>query len=263
MARLELHIEGPKGEISFLSFLSVMEEARLALLDLDRILTAKDRGAIEWKVIQLSMKSLGATIESAAEEPEWAPVADEIGRGFVAGLETIRAEDELPPIFSEVGLNHISKLASKLSRNGATGFSAVNLDSGQRSAVTRDTQQQLRRLRRGKYRTIGSVIGRLETIRLHKKHVFAVYDEFGQRAVSSSFTEDQFDQVKRCLGKRVLVSGIVVRNSHGQLVQVESPNIRQMPSEEDLPRTNDFVGAHPDFTGDLTTEEYIRKLRDG
>src|SRR5680860_1887938 len=110
MARLELHIEGPKGEISFLSFLSVMEEARLALLDLDRILTAKDRGAIEWKVIQLSMKSLGATIESAAEEPEWAPVADEIGRGFVAGLETIRAEDELPPIFSEVGLNHICLL---------------------------------------------------------------------------------------------------------------------------------------------------------
>lgn len=34
-----------------------------------------------------------------------------------------------------------------------------------------------------------------------------------------------------------------------------------IPREEDLPSIDEFIGSDPDFTGDMSTEEYIRSIR--
>jgi tRNA(Ile2) C34 agmatinyltransferase TiaS len=39
-------------------------------------------------------------------------------------------------------------------------------------------------------------------------------------------------------------------------------NLAILPREEELPSPSEIRGMSPDFTGELTTEEYIRSLRE-
>ena len=38
--------------------------------------------------------------------------------------------------------------------------------------------------------------------------------------------------------------------------------LKGLPREEELPSPSEIRGIDPDFTGELTTEEYIRRLRE-
>jgi hypothetical protein len=65
------------------------------------------------------------------------------------------------------------------------------------------------------------------------------------------------------LGRRVIVSGIVSYNAVGEPVKVEVDRLRVLKEEKELPTIVEMLGMTPDITGDLSTEEHIRQLRDG
>jgi hypothetical protein len=112
------------------------------------------------------------------------------------------------------------------------------------------------------HQAIGSVIGRLEAISLHGTPRFNVYDALSQRPVKCEFTPRDLDTVKDALGRCVVVAGIVYRNAAAQPLRVARPTLTILPLEEELPGVDEIVGADPDFTGGMSTEDYVRHLRD-
>jgi len=64
------------------------------------------------------------------------------------------------------------------------------------------------------------------------------------------------------LGRRVGAFGMVYSNEKGEPLRVDAERIRVLRAKEDLPSIASLGGSDPHFTGDMTTEEYIRSLRE-
>ena len=111
--------------------------------------------------------------------------------------------------------------------------------------------------------TRGSLIGTLEVISVHQGQVVTLYDEINRRATRGTFDRStQFDLVKSALGKRVVVDGVLSRNSLGEIVSIDMTKIELLPDESDLPSVRDLIGSEPELTGGLTAVEYQRVRRE-
>ena len=62
-------------------------------------------------------------------------------------------------------------------------------------------------------------------------------------------------------GRRVLVSGTVNYKSLGRLSQIQATDVKFYPAKSELPGIDDILDEN--FTGGLSSEEYLAKLRDG
>jgi hypothetical protein len=112
--------------------------------------------------------------------------------------------------------------------------------------------------------SLGSVEGKLGLIAIHKKPRFRIYEVVTHKAVTCDFDEKRWlDRVKEALGRRVIAYGIVYYNIKGEPLRVELDNLRVMPDRSDLPQIDDIGGMDPGFTGELSTTEYIKSIRDG
>src|SRR5262249_2925980 len=90
-----------------------------------------------------------------------------------------------------------------------------------------------------------------------------VHDLLTSQRVVCSFQQDQYDKVATLLKDRdavVQVEGWFTTNQLGDQATMEIETIEKCTEyqEGDLEK---FFGSDPDFTGRLTTEEYIDKIR--
>jgi hypothetical protein len=90
-----------------------------------------------------------------------------------------------------------------------------------------------------------------------------VHDLLANQRVVCNFQQDQYDKIAKLLRDRdaiVQVEGWFTTNQLGEQTAMVIETIDKCPEyrEGDLEK---FFGSDPDFTGGLTTEEYIDKIR--
>ena len=266
MSTLRLHVEGPDRSIGFKSYVSLLDRSLNILRDTDQAVSAKRDGVLDWVVVDLSSKDgLDAVIES---KPRKKALVDEhtvqrITAAYVDALAIAEAGDVLPPHLSEGALTQLQWLSATLRHNGAEALRTTYVEQSQIARVSSETEANVKRLRVPKSKAIGSIIGLLEIVSLHGTPKYSVYDAVTRRPVSCQFKPGEIQEVKDGLGARVMVSGIIQRNARGQALRVDQPRLTIMPTSDELPTVGQFIGLDPEFTGSLTTDEYVRRLRDG
>ena len=115
-----------------------------------------------------------------------------------------------------------------------------------------------------KYRSIGAVDGRLETLSLHPgRRQFHIGHHLTGEPIECSLPPELEAAVKSGLGRRVIVSGVIAYGAEGRPLSVRAGRLRVVPEDAELPSTEEVLGLAPDLTGDKSTEEYIGMLRDG
>lgn len=263
---LRVQIEGAPRSVSLESFVTVLHETHLMLRDTDKVMTGRVGGILEWLVLDLHSVEgltavLGSRLRPRARADERA--AKEVTAAYVEALNIAQEGDVLPPNVSEAGLDHLVRMSRWLSRNGAKGVSTEYLEGEQWAHVGPQVAANVGKLRVSRLKALGSIIGRLEEVSVHRRHRYVVYDEATKRPVRCEFPGGQLSDVKDALGHRVRVRGEVYRNSKGQPLRVEEPTFEWLTPEAELPTVDDLVGSDPGFTGILTTSEHLDKLRDG
>ena len=261
-ATLRLHVEGPEGQIEFESFVLALDRFRSIVRDVDRVLSARQSPALRWVVVDLGTASLDAVIRGIAKHPRFHHLPPQVAQGSVEALRIADTGEALPPYLTDTGLNQLERLALGLGRNGATALTVTYLEGENQADVHRDTEAKVKRLRVPAVRAIGSITGALEAITIHGSPRFSVYDVVTRRPVTCRFQSESLDDVKAALGKRVNVGGVVQRNSRGQPLRVDRAKLTVLPSSEDLPTAAQLLGHDPAFTGELSTDDYTRALRD-
>lgn len=110
----------------------------------------------------------------------------------------------------------------------------------------------------------GSVDGFLEAINLHDgKNTFNIYPIVGASKVQCHFPPELHDDAINGVDKKVLVSGLLkYRRGESFPSSVEVRTIDVYPPEEELPTFESLYGFAPKATGSLSSEDFIRKLRD-
>ena len=64
--------------------------------------------------------------------------------------------------------------------------------------------------------------------------------------------------------RRVLVNGRIAYNALGEPIRVNVQGaIRLLGEPKDSPTSEELAGSDPDLTGSMSTEDYVRSLRDG
>lgn len=262
MSHLLLRIEGEHGQVRLHDFVEILNRAKLILSDLDSAISQEPHGSLDWFITDLKVGSAEATVESRPRIPS----ADErlgamVQENFVAGLDTIE-RGELPPWFSEIDMKRVSSIAQRLGHPGAKTLQASHLNGGERKAiVTPKAGKNAKQLIAPKFKTIGSVVGKLELISVHGTPRFNVYDALTKRAVVCPFDRTHQEAITEALGERVVVTGVVHRNLNGDPIRVEQPQIRVL--EHEAPSIRDLIGLAPDLTDGVSPVEHVRNLRNG
>jgi hypothetical protein len=110
----------------------------------------------------------------------------------------------------------------------------------------------------------GTLDGMLEQINIHSgANIFHIYPQIGPRKVTCHFPSRLYDDAVAAVGRRVEVSGVLRYRSGAQFPhQVAVDGIEVFPPEFELPDWEDLRGRAPRATGELSSEAFIRELRD-
>jgi len=259
MATVNLTLRGAPGNISFRSFASAASNAVAILEDLDLAISHEPKGSLEWVVTKLATGSLSVTIESRSLIKTKNFGAETAG-AFVFGLEKIEKEGSSPPYLSEFGINNAKKLAALIGHNGVAG---IHVSDEEKSAdISHVAFDNIRKITEIREAAIGSVEGTIETLSIHGKPKCIIYQSRTLKAVTCSFVREAwFEKIKDVMGKRVIVSGSIHYNAKGEPQRVQLENIRPVRDRAELPTIEELGGSDPGFTGELSTEDYIKLIR--
>jgi len=111
----------------------------------------------------------------------------------------------------------------------------------------------------------GDVSGILEQVNIHgKKRDFYLYPVSGAPRIKCRFTKEDLEIGINSVNRYLKVTGRVKyhqKSSHPYEIDVDLGKVVVFPPEKELPTLFDLRGIAPDATGDLTTEEFISRLR--
>jgi len=107
-----------------------------------------------------------------------------------------------------------------------------------------------------------SIDGKLDLISVRGNPRFTVEDYATHRRIACQFPPELMERVKDALGTRVVIEGKVKYRASGvpsSISDVKSIWTRPEP----IKALDEMVGSKPDFAGDGSAEDYIRRMRRG
>ena len=262
MASLVLKVKGNLGTISLSTFITVIGSSFGILNDLDTAISRQPLGSLDWIIENAYGGSVAIEIKSKARDPE-IDYGEKVAETYADGLEIINTQGITPPYFSDNCLRLLGKVAKVLSSNGADALEVYDRTREKYTEFDSGIGKTTNQLIRNSYESFGSVEGTLEMISIHKPARFNVYHSVSLRAVRCNLREEDIEKVKDALGRRVVVTGLVSYNAKDEPKSIIVEEIEIIPKEEELPTIDEFIGSDPNFTGKMTTEEYIRSIRSG
>lgn len=236
-----------------------------ALLDWVRAhtLTAKaiDRTrTIEWDVVALQVGSAEALLAPRLAHPLDQIVADDteqrVDRAFERISRGLSPGSEIPERAGDA-LKRVAVVARSERIGGIeAGYAGNPIHVGRNGHVPTRA--------RPPDRVPSSVEGELVQVSFAQNPIFGIRDRVTGSLVSCNFDEDRFfGVVQSALKARVLVSGTVTYRTDGTPTNItDVDEIRVFPPDDELPSIDDVAGIDPDFTGGLSSEEWVRRQRD-
>jgi hypothetical protein len=257
---LEVHVEGAPGAVPARAFLEVLR-ASLDILDqLERAEGPLTKVTGQWLVAELRNESATALLRRRDTPSPEAPLR------LVEGVGQLRQAEGLPPYFSPGIAAGLIKIGRQVRQEGVSGvkFMVPATDGlpARAEEVSSTVVANALASVEGSERALGSVVGLLDVINLRRgTHQVSLYDDETRRAVRCRFPDALFEVMKDGLGHRVRALGEVTRNRQGQVLQVKISSVEILADIPAVPSVDDLVGIAPWYTGDQSTDEYLRAVR--
>ena len=250
--------------VGFRSFLRVFSACERMVSQLEKDLMNGKTQPREWLVSGTRIGSFTLELDPpnliAGDEATGVDTATTL----VNGIEYLDIRQELPAELREPALRNLQAVAGSL-RYGNSEYEVevTSIATGQTARISHGMAKKINQLLLKERISIGSIEGKLELISLHEgSRKFNIYQDVTGKAVRCDLPRDMEKQVIDALGNRVIVSGIIHRNLEGNPVRVRVERLRILRSGEGAPTLDELMGSIPDLTGDQTTEEFIRTMRD-
>lgn len=111
---------------------------------------------------------------------------------------------------------------------------------------------------------IGFIEGRLEKINIHDDaNTFHIYPDVGPKKVACHFLNSLRDEAIFAVGRKVEVTGVLkYRQGAAFAHAIAVTALEPFPPDDELPTWEDLRGRAPDATGSLSSEAFVRELRD-
>lgn len=235
-----IDVDGPR--VSLDRLISTAESALTLLREVDVEITHKSGGALDWVVSDLQSGSVHLEAKPELKDLSLgSETAVQVLAAVGEGLELVEHEAARPSHFNDSALKSARELTGALREEG---ISRVRVRTNGRSVeISQRLAAHVDELIKGKVKSIGSVEGRLETVSLHGSAYFNVYERISGKGVRCYFSEDRLEEVKKALGERVRVSGVIWSRRTGEVVSIQVREIEVFPDESDLPPAEAMRGV--------------------
>ncbi|HZQ92198.1 MAG TPA: hypothetical protein VFA60_10435 [Terriglobales bacterium] len=255
---------GNSDRITLPAFIARLRSFLGVLQDLDSALSDDPRGSVKWEVSVLRKASppvVGVTpFPRRVDMPDW---SEAINEQVLTNIHMLSQSAERTPRMPDSALAKIKNLARNVKQLGPSAiYVGENGHAKKEELITEATLRNVKELTDPKYAAYGSVIGRLESLSVHRAHEFRVWDKNTGKPVRCQFSPERIAQVKDMLPATVIVSGIVHANSAGIPISVDLEDLGLYAETESLPTIEEMAGLVDDFTGGRTLKEYLEDMAD-
>lgn len=271
MSVLRLDIAGNPNRIPYRSFIQVANSSLGILNDLDAAYARRHNATLDWYVNDLSKNgSLRIEIYSHVKpmkRVQYEDFSSSVADSFVEGFNVLETQGKSPALLTERGMHKASVLTHLIGKDGMQSVVASVPQTHKEAEITHKSAVNIEQLIPAASSSLGSVEGTLEVISIHRGNRFIVYQQGTNKAVSCFYAKlPLLDPVKGALGRRVIASGELFRNAKGEPIKIKLGRESQLKifGTESFPvyELQKLGGSDPDFTGDLSTEEFIRNIRE-
>lgn len=263
--RITVTIQGSKadkGRVRLSDFIKQLEAVKSSLKQTERLVSDSDEPALYYHIVQLTYASPATVvIEPVEVEPDLIGLGDRTVKQFVSNLQQVSrgrrpSRADLPALQSYQGLTsmlrqHVGKIAIKHSGN-----KAIVIDSRFATRIAKIIgPDEIAK---------GSMYGMLEWLNLHRNiNRFHIYPTIGPTKIDCDFEPELKSQVIAGIDRYVQVSGDL-RYKHLEKFPyaMNVKNIEVLPPESELPSLYDLRGIAPKATGDQSSADFVRSLRD-
>jgi len=256
--RLTIRIAGTGERVPIGSFLKVLHNALSILQDVHAAASGQTEGALDWQIADVRMGSpVYVTISAGNARRAEAP--RQVIGAFLEGLRGLEERgDRIPAHFSERSLVWAKELVSVLNDDVAQ----ISFIANGRPPVapSQHLAANVDRLLPREHEELGTLVGRVETLSIHDKPAFAIWDVLTGARIECPIPPERMQAVHQLFGKRVAVSGRVRYARDGKPTKITVEQIRPLRDHDELipvrelPRINITDGVDP--------SEYVRGIRD-
>jgi hypothetical protein len=261
--RITLIIEGlpeDEGQVRLGAFMSQLQNLSATITKLDREAN-EGKQATQYRIAELSYKSPVRIVI----EPHNLSKQPYVGHAIVESLgrvtHALENGEDLSGLDADLleDIRGLAKPVGKSVANVTLLFNDHRFDLTPKVAAKVDTALAVDE------ECEGYIEGMLEQINLHDgANVFYVYPEIGPRKLTCHFPTRLYDDAVSAVGRKVEVYGTFRYRSGASFPhQVQVSQIEPFPPISELPDWDDLRGMAPDATGELSSEAFIRELRDG
>lgn len=261
--RLTLTIEGfanDDGHVLLSAFLHEVQ-AFVSVIARADTLASGGKATIRARVVDLKHQSPAViTVELL---PRNAAI-DTRARVAAAIIETQKIIDD-PDAMGDRGrplLRAMSELTSPVGRQVKSAMLTVGDDH---LPLTEELRHKIALALAPEETSFGTIEGRLEAINLHDAaNVFYIYPAVGPTRIKGRFPSDQRERAVASVDRNVRVNGTLKYKAKAPFPhEVEVIEFEPLPRDEELPTMGDLYGIAAGATDDLTSEDFVRRVRDG
>jgi hypothetical protein len=212
MASTPIQLRVDRDEMSLDDLQTAVAAFAGLLEELDTATSSTGRRGLDFRVATVSYHS-PLLVEAMAEPREDAPDnGPAVVTLAIRGTQAVQLGAGRPEGFSDEALDHLRRLAGFSNGRAAVEIAAPTLRLV--ASVTSALAAQVDRvLSQGE--AIGAIEGHLDTVSVHLRPFFTLYDALTGRGVKCYFADDRRAEVIASLGKRMLVHGRLRRDPGG------------------------------------------------
>lgn len=265
MATLRVTVQGRLGEMSALTVAAVLQRSIRVLQNLDRRISGRSGGTAEWVIAGLSEGSASFLLASRPRPKVIEDVGSLAVYRFTGGITQIENTGGIPAYFSPDDVSSVRAIVREFGRDGVSGV-LYGVDDGEPVQLTPTSKPELDRLIGKSYHAFGSIEGRIELVSIQNRgRRFNITQDRTFRAVKCTLPEDVQSTVIHAMDdrRRVVATGLITYNSRDEAIALRlTEPLRFLGTAAELPTSQDLGGSDPSITGELSTEDYVRSLRD-
>lgn len=260
--RIELIIEGlpeDDGRVRLSVFMSQLQNLNATLNKIDRDTNEGKAGSI-FEIAALSYNSPVRVVLESKPTPSQQYTGNLVVERLKNIANSLLSEDSLVEIDAGL-LEDIRALARPVGRsikNATILFNGSQLDLTPRIVQRVDEALAI------EDECDSFIEGMLEQINIHLgANTFHIYPDVGPKKITCHFPSHLFDDAVSAVGRRVEVFGTLKYRIGAPFPhQIAVTSLDAFPPDYDLPDWEDLRGRAPDATGELSSEEFIREMRD-
>jgi hypothetical protein len=263
---ITLSVEGldaEGGHVKVDEFLEKLTNLLTALNGIDRLVGETGSPSLYYRIVDASHSSpFKITLEPVVRKNIKKVKKDIVQRchsRFFGEISAIKRREPVSPDIDNRLLEHLRDLTIGIGQD----FKTVTISNGhERVELDREFETNLKTLLDEEDVSYGGIEGMLEAVNIHgaARRVW-IYPKIGEERVRCDFLPGTSDQIKEALGHHVRVTGL-------KFFRATSPfpfriNVKELEvvSDEKIVSLNQLSGIAPDATGEMSSVEFVRRIR--